>query len=108
MDTVPQIEVTELLTRLNQGEKLHMIDVREDEEVIHGMIPGAVHIPMNDIPERITEVTTAPEVILICRSGYRSERVCEYLQHLGIEGAVNMSGGMLAWNNISGPTQLPS
>ncbi|WP_229106502.1 rhodanese-like domain-containing protein, partial [Paenibacillus sp. 1001270B_150601_E10] len=56
----------------------------------------------------VGEIPTAQEIIFICRSGYRSERVCEYLQHLGMEGAVNMSGGMLAWASIAGPTQLPS
>ncbi|MCG7407646.1 rhodanese-like domain-containing protein [Paenibacillus sp. ACRRX] len=106
MNTIPQINVSELKLRLERGEALNLIDVREHEEVAQGIIPGAKHIPMNEIPDRIQEVERTSEIIFICRSGYRSERVCEYLQHLGIEGAVNMEGGMLAWADIEGPIQF--
>lgn len=91
------IEAAELRSRLQRGEALNLIDVREDEEVALGMIPGAKHIPMNQIPERLHEIEPEEETIFICRSGYRSERVCEYLQHLGRDNVVNLEGGMLSW-----------
>lgn len=97
MNPVKQISVSSLRSRIEQDSNIIMIDVREYEEVIHGMIPGAVHIPMNDIPAHVDELRVHPEIIFICRSGYRSERVCEYLQQLGLESPVNMEGGMLAW-----------
>lgn len=98
MNPVKQISVSSLRSRLEQDSGIFMIDVREHEEVIHGMIPGAIHIPMNEIPEHVDELRKQSEIIFICRSGYRSERVCEYLQQLGLESPVNMEGGMLAWN----------
>lgn len=89
--------VEELKARLDAGEKIHLIDVREPEEVAHGMIPGAVHLRMGEIPERLAEIPRDEEVIFICRSGYRSDQVCQYLSSLGYKGATNMLGGMLAW-----------
>ncbi|TVX94197.1 rhodanese-like domain-containing protein [Paenibacillus agilis] len=103
MQPVPQMTVDTLKARLNNGEAIQLIDVREHEEVAHGIIPGAKHIPMNDIPNRIDEIDPNAETIFICRSGYRSERVCEYLQQVGIECGINLEGGMLAWAEIEGP-----
>jgi len=97
MNPIPQIEPAKLRQRLQAGEQLNLIDVREDEEVAAGMIPGARHIPMNQIPSRLEEIDPDQEVIFICRSGYRSERVCEYLQQHGYDKCVNMTGGMLQW-----------
>ncbi|MFB5266295.1 rhodanese-like domain-containing protein [Paenibacillus enshidis] len=97
MNPIPQIEPAELRQRLQAGELLNLIDVREDEEVAAGMIPGAKHIPMNQIPARLEEIDPDQEVIFICRSGYRSERVCEYLQQHGYDNCINMTGGMLQW-----------
>ncbi|MCY9513648.1 rhodanese-like domain-containing protein [Paenibacillus apiarius] len=100
MNSIVQIDVSTLKERLQRGEALNMIDVREDEEVARGMIAGAKHIPMNQIPGRLHEIEQNGEIIFICRSGYRSERVCEYLQQIGIQGAVNMEGGMIAWSQL--------
>ncbi|WP_026010845.1 rhodanese-like domain-containing protein [Paenibacillus sp. OSY-SE] len=101
MNSIVQLDVFTLKDRLQRGEALNMIDVREDEEVAHGMIPGAKHIPMNQIPDRLHEIEQNGEIIFICRSGYRSERVCEYLQQIGVQGVVNMEGGMLAWSQLN-------
>lgn len=74
-----------------------MIDVREYEEVAQGMIPGAKHIPLGELPERAGEIEESGEIILICRSGNRSMRACEYLACLGFTGLKNMTGGMQRW-----------
>ena len=94
MKTIMPAEVKD---RLAQGQKLNIIDVREDEEVAAGMIPGAVHIPMGQIPERLSEIEPTDEIILVCRSGGRSSRVYEYLEGRGYTGLLNMTGGMLEW-----------
>ncbi|MBU5440591.1 rhodanese-like domain-containing protein [Paenibacillus sp. MSJ-34] len=98
--TVNIILPEEIKSRLDQGERLNLIDVREAEEVAEGMIPGAKHIPLGQIPERLEEIEQTGEIIMICRSGYRSERACEYLQQLGFQGLKNMQGGMLAWQEL--------
>jgi rhodanese-related sulfurtransferase len=76
-----------------------MIDVREAHELVHGMIEGAKHIPMNDIPLRIDELEPAKSetVVLICRSGKRSAQVGQYLEHLGFNDIINLDGGMNGW-----------
>ncbi|SET48318.1 rhodanese-like domain-containing protein [Paenibacillus sp. NFR01] len=96
MNDIPQITAAELRQRLASGDKPVLIDVREDEEVALGMIPGAQHLPMGQIPQRAEELPHDQEIIFICRSGARSQRVCEYLQQLGFRSA-NLSGGMIDW-----------
>ncbi|GGF85493.1 hypothetical protein GCM10010912_33480 [Paenibacillus albidus] len=98
MNEIPQITTEELRSRLEAGEDLVLIDVREDEEVSSGMIPGALHIPMGDIPQRTGDMSKDAEIVFICRSGARSQRVCEYLQQFGYK-ATNLSGGMIEWND---------
>ncbi|WNR46527.1 rhodanese-like domain-containing protein [Paenibacillus roseipurpureus] len=90
---------TEIKARLAQGEKLTIVDVREDEEVAEGMITGAIHIPLGQIPERLSEIPKHDEVILVCRSGNRSSRALGYLEANGFKGLKNMTGGMLAWED---------
>ncbi|WP_217592304.1 rhodanese-like domain-containing protein [Cohnella sp. GbtcB17] len=100
MSTYDTTTVEQLKARLDAGEKLHLIDVREDEEVAAGMIPGAKHIRLGTLPDRLSEIPKDEEVIFICRSGGRSGRACEYLSELGYGNTVNMIGGMLAWNEL--------
>ncbi|GGE77705.1 rhodanese-like domain-containing protein [Priestia taiwanensis] len=93
IETITPQEVKE---RLANDETLYLIDVREDHEVQFGMIPGAVHIRMNDIPEKLDYFNEENEYIFVCRSGVRSENVCHYLQEQGLN-VKNMVGGMLEW-----------
>jgi rhodanese-related sulfurtransferase len=96
MSDVKIITPEEVEAKLEAGEKLELVDVREHEEVAEGMIEGAKHIPMNEIPANLDYFTTEKEYIFVCRSGRRSENVAHYLQEQGIK-VVNMDGGMLAW-----------
>jgi rhodanese-related sulfurtransferase len=102
MNHIPQITAQELRQRLATGEDLVLIDVREDDEVAFGMIPGAQHIPMGEIPQRTEDIPSDAEVVFICRSGARSQRVCEYLQQqFGYNSIANLSGGMIDWNETA-------
>ncbi|ASS99197.1 rhodanese [Geobacillus thermocatenulatus] len=93
MKTITPKEVEE---RLRAGESLHIIDVREPEEVAAGKIPGAVNIPLGLIEFRMHELDKNEEYILVCRSGGRSGRAAEFLDSRGYR-VLNMTGGMLAW-----------
>ncbi|GIP39759.1 rhodanese-like domain-containing protein [Paenibacillus sp. J31TS4] len=97
MQTITPQEVKE---RLARGEALTIIDVREDEEVAQGMIPGARHIALGQLPDRHGEINDEDEVILVCRSGNRSSKAYDYLAALGKKGIINMTGGMLAWDRL--------
>ncbi|HLU21573.1 MAG TPA: rhodanese-like domain-containing protein [Bacillaceae bacterium] len=96
MPEFKSITPKEVENRLDAGETLHIIDVREDEEVAEGIIPGAVHIRMGAIPEHMDQLDETVEYIIVCRSGGRSGRVCEYLHAQGFD-VTNMDGGMLKW-----------
>ncbi|MBM7692953.1 rhodanese-related sulfurtransferase [Peribacillus deserti] len=96
MEELKTITTDELQEKIERDEQLLLVDVREDEEVATGMIPGAVHIKMGDIPEKLDELDKDKEYIFICRSGGRSGNVCHYLQDQGYK-VRNMTGGMLNW-----------
>lgn len=91
-----EITAAEVQECLEKGEELHVIDVREDDEVAAGIIPGAMHIALGEIPERIDELIKEKAYIIVCRSGARSGRACEYLVSEGYD-ATNMVDGMLGW-----------
>lgn len=99
-----EITPSELQEKLEKGEELELIDVREEEEVQEGMIKEAKHVPMGDIPNYVDQLDKEKEYIFICRSGRRSENVCMYLQDQGFK-VVNMVGGMLEWKGKSVPKE---
>ena len=74
-----------------------LLDVREDDEWEAGHAPGALHVPMMQIPTRAGEVPTDREVVVICRAGQRSAQVVAYLQANGWDRVVNLNGGMHDW-----------
>ncbi|ALC04539.1 hypothetical protein CDES_00265 [Corynebacterium deserti GIMN1.010] len=78
-----------------------IVDVREHFEITEGMIPTALHIPMGEITERVTELDKQHLVIVVCRSGRRSTEVAAVLKNMGFE-AYSMDGGMNEWyrNNL--------
>jgi rhodanese-related sulfurtransferase len=79
-----------------------VLDVREDDEWVHGHIDGATHIPMGDVPARLDEVPEADPLYVICRSGGRSARVAGWLNANGYD-AVNVGDGMGTWEAAGRP-----
>jgi rhodanese-related sulfurtransferase len=73
-----------------------LLDVREDDEWAAGRAPGAVHVPMTQLAERLEESPDGDPVYVICRSGGRSARVTAYLNSQGWD-TVNVTGGMGGW-----------
>jgi len=90
------IQPEELLTKLDAGETIHMIDVREADEVATGIIPGAEHIPLGLVEFKYQDLDKNKEYVIICRSGGRSGKACQFLEEQGFD-VTNMSGGMLEW-----------
>ena len=97
MSEIKTITAGELQAKVEAEEVLNIIDVREDFEVANGMIPNAIHIPMNTIPEKLDVFDSEQTYYIVCAGGVRSENVCHYLIGNGIQ-AVNMEGGMYSWN----------
>jgi rhodanese-related sulfurtransferase len=81
----------------------YLLDVREPDEWSAGHAPGAVHLPMREIPARMEDVPRDGDVVVVCRSGARSGQVVAYLMQHGYENVVNLDGGMLDWAVASRP-----
>ncbi|GAA0427939.1 rhodanese-like domain-containing protein [Lentibacillus halophilus] len=92
-----QIDMQALTEKIKNKEDVNVIDVREDDEVAQGKIPGAKHIPLGEIPDRLDEVDENKHYYMVCRSGGRSGKASEFLQKEGYD-VTNVDGGMLAWD----------
>ncbi len=91
-----QITPQELKARLDQKDPLVLLDVREGWELPLCRLPGATHIPIEEIEFRTEELNPEDEIVVFCHQGIRSAAVAEYLQRLGFK-AVNLAGGLEAW-----------
>jgi adenylyltransferase/sulfurtransferase len=103
---IPQMSVKELKQRLDQGDDLFILDVREPFEYQIARIEGRVGghlIPLNDLPKRLNELNTAQEIVVQCKSGGRSQRAAEFLAKNGFTKLHNLAGGITAWSNEIDP-----
>ena len=94
---VPTITVKDLKAKLDRGESFKLIDVREQFEWDICRIPGATLIPLGQLPARLSELDSADEIVLQCKSGARSARALKLLQEAGFGKLSNLEGGILAW-----------
>lgn len=85
-----------LLQKMQHGEALTLIDVREPHEYKRGHIPGARLIPLSTISHYLQELSRKKNIVLICRSGQRSSLACQLLAKAGIP-STNLMGGMQGW-----------
>lgn len=98
---VPEIDVTALAEVHAAGG--FVLDVRQPDEYAEVHVPGAVLVPLGEVPDRVAEVPTDVPVYVICRSGARSLRAAEHLRAAGFD-ARNVAGGTLAWVADGRPT----
>jgi len=99
---IPQITVKELKQRLDAGEDVQLIDVREPYEYQIAQIGGKL-IPQNDVAQRLGEIDASREVVVHCKSGGRSQRIAEFLKQAGYAKIVNVAGGITAWSDEIDP-----
>ncbi|MGH7502430.1 MAG: molybdopterin-synthase adenylyltransferase MoeB [Longimicrobiales bacterium] len=103
---VPQITATELKLRLDRGDRVVVVDVREPHEwEICNLEPqGARLIPLGSLPEHMNELSSADDIVLHCRSGGRSARALRQLRDAGFRRLWNLEGGILAWSDQVDPS----
>jgi molybdopterin/thiamine biosynthesis adenylyltransferase/rhodanese-related sulfurtransferase len=92
-----EITVQELKRRMDAGENLTIIDVRNPEEFEICRIPGSKLLPLPELSKRFGELDPAKEIILHCKSGGRSGKAQQFLREQGFEKTLNVKGGILAW-----------
>ncbi|WP_397540218.1 rhodanese-like domain-containing protein [Rummeliibacillus pycnus] len=93
------ISPEEVLKMIDEGKEINIIDVRQPEEVATGKISIAQNIPLGLLEFRMNELDKDLEYIMVCRSGGRSAQATMFLEEQGYQ-AVNMNGGMLAWEGL--------
>jgi molybdopterin/thiamine biosynthesis adenylyltransferase/rhodanese-related sulfurtransferase len=101
---VPHISVAELKGKLDRREKFVLIDVREPYEYDICRIPGSRLIPLGQLPSRMSELDSADEIVLQCKSGARSARALKLLQEAGFGKLWNVEGGISAWADEVDPS----
>ena len=99
------ITATELKQRLDNGEDVQIVDVREASEVAIGTIPNSIHIPLAQVLERMSEIDPSRDTVVHCKMGGRSARAIEGLERSGYAGKLfNLTGGIIAWSNDVDPS----
>jgi molybdopterin/thiamine biosynthesis adenylyltransferase/rhodanese-related sulfurtransferase/molybdopterin converting factor small subunit len=102
-----QLEITpvELKRRLDAGDKLVILDVREPQEYQINRIPGSTLIPLGEVPRRYQELDPDQEIVAHCKMGQRSAKAADYLRSVGFKNVKNLKGGILAWIDAVDPSQ---
>ena len=100
---IPEITARELKARLDRGDDIYVLDVREPHEYqicnIHGHL-----IPLGELPQRVHELDSSREIVAHCKSGKRSAQAVEFLQKAGFRKISNLKGGILAWSDEVDPS----
>jgi sulfur-carrier protein adenylyltransferase/sulfurtransferase len=100
---VPEITPRELKARLDRGDDLFILDVREPHEYQISNLGGYL-LPLGDLSRRVNELDSSREIVAHCRSGKRSREATEFLRKAGFRKVLNLKGGILAWSDEVDPT----
>ena len=103
--SMPEITATELKQRLDNGDNIQIVDVREAHELDIAKMPGTIHIPLGQVINRMSEIDPNRETVLHCKMGGRSARAIAALKQAGFTGhLINLKGGIIAWSNDVDPS----
>lgn len=95
LELTPQQAVSRYL---NKDEEVVILDVRTLREWVGGHIPGAVHIPLDELTARYQDLDPEQETLVVCAHGIRSAAACEWLAQVGFDKVRNLRYGMSAWD----------
>lgn len=99
MKRIKQLTVEEMKAKLDAGEKIRFVDVREPHEHEVAHIEGAILIPLSEFAQRaVKELNPDEEIVIHCHHGGRSQRACEYLAACGFNNLSNLTGGIDDWS----------
>ena len=102
-----EMDVEELAARLEAGEGIYLLDVRNPDELEeHGMIAGAVNIPIDELEARLDEVPEGKTIVTYCMSGGRASRAVDLLRDAGYDEPIEF-GGITAWKEAGKPVVQP-
>ncbi|HEX5316203.1 MAG TPA: rhodanese-like domain-containing protein [Candidatus Kapabacteria bacterium] len=98
-----ELSVKELKEWMDSGKEFTLVDVREADERAFANI-GGTFIPLNTIPEHLSDLNPDTDIVVYCRSGGRSGMAVEFMRRNGLERARNLRGGILAWSKEIDPS----
>src|SRR5204863_4685452 len=101
--TTSEMQVEELKKRLDRGDDLYILDVREPHEYQICNLNGHL-IPLGELPRRVHELDTSREIVAHCRGGKRSAEAVDFLRKAGFRKTLNLKGGILAWSDEVDPS----
>lgn len=96
--SVPEIQAEELKSRLDHGDNLFLLDVRDEYEYEISNIGGHL-IPLPELPKRLNELNAGQEIVTVCKMGPRGVKAAELLQRTGFKKVQNLQGGIHAWSD---------
>jgi adenylyltransferase/sulfurtransferase len=105
---VPETTVDDLKARLDRGDRVFVLDVREPAEYQISRIAGSTLIPLGELPRRLAELPSgadAPDIVVHCKMGGRSAKAVKQLIDAGFTRVQNLKGGILAWSDRIDPSQ---
>jgi len=105
VNNATEITSVELKQRLDRGDKLKIVDVREPNEYQINRIPGSELIPLGDVPKRVNELNPNDEIVVHCKMGGRSAKAADFLRSVGFKKVLNLKGGILDWIDKVDPSQ---
>src|SRR6185503_5029608 len=105
VNNATEITSVELKQRLDRGDKLRIVDVREPNEYQINKIAGSLLIPLGDVPKRYNELDPDEEIVVQCKMGGRSAKAADFLRSVGYKRVLNLKGGILDWIDKVDPTQ---
>jgi adenylyltransferase/sulfurtransferase len=100
-----EITAVDLKRRLDRGDQLTIVDVREPNEYQINRIPGSRLIPLGDVPRRYQELDPDDEIVVNCKMGSRSAKAADFLRSVGFKRVLNLKGGVLDWVDKVDPSQ---
>jgi adenylyltransferase/sulfurtransferase len=100
-----EITAVELKQRLDRGDRLTIVDVREPNEYQINRIAGSQLIPLGEVPRRHAELDPNEELVVYCKMGGRSAKAADYLRSIGFKRVLNLRGGVLEWVDKVDPSQ---
>lgn len=103
-NAIRHIEPLELKKRIEKGDALVLLDVREEDEIEVCALPNITHIPTGEIVARIHELNPEDEIICICHVGQRAYYVAQYLQESGFKNVSLLQGGMVSYAQQADPS----
>jgi adenylyltransferase/sulfurtransferase len=105
VNTATEITSVELKKRLDRGDKLTIVDVREPNEYQINRIAGSTLIPLGEVPRRYHELDPNDEIVMQCKVGARSAKAADFLRSVGFKKVLNLKGGILDWIDKVDPAQ---